>query len=107
VPDDGVQVVDLLRVGVVAKQVEPVERVRILADPAARHVEAADREVMPAHRVRKPGEESPVLVPLEPVHQHHQRARILRRVDVPAQRKAFGGGDGEVHVKAGDLLSKH
>src|SRR5438445_656267 len=44
--NDVEQVIELYRIGVVGEEIEPLERLRILADPAARHVEAADRRAL-------------------------------------------------------------
>src|SRR5882757_1677621 len=89
VAHDLVQVGDLLRVRILGEEIEALERLRILADPAARHVEAADGKAMREERLAEPGEKSPILEALEPVHEHDERLRFRRRVKIAADGEAF------------------
>src|SRR5688500_19135574 len=51
------QVGDLGRVGVTREEIEPIERLRILADPRPRHVEPADRQPVPREPLGEPRSE--------------------------------------------------
>src|SRR5687768_16711695 len=87
---------DLRRVCVAGKEIEPVERLQALPDPAAGHVETADREVMARQMFSEPGKESPILETLPSVRDHDQRARRLRDVQVSPNRKVFDRWNREI-----------
>ena len=91
------QVGELDRVGVVREEIEAIERVGILADAAARHVEAAHRGALAAEVVRQPWEESPVLESLESVDDDDEHARVIRNVEIPANGQPFAGVERELH----------
>src|SRR5207302_5381946 len=85
------------RIRVVGEEIEAIERLRILIDPAARHVEAADCEAMIAEHLAEPGKEAPVLESLEAVHDHGKRLRPRRNVEIAADGKVLVAEDGELH----------
>jgi hypothetical protein len=79
------------------EQIETAEGLGILADAAPRHVEPADRETVLQQPLRGPRKKAPVLEALEAVHDHHERARIVRGFEVAADQQAFVGFDRELH----------
>src|SRR5687767_9311497 len=106
VEDRGAEVGELNRERIAGEKIETLERLRVVTDPRARHVEAADREAVPRQMLREPREKSPVLESLETVNDDHQRARILRHVEIPPDGKAFIGVDREIHRLPGHPVAR-
>jgi len=80
---------ELDRVGVAGEEIEPVERIGLLADAASRHVEAADGEAGVAEVFGEPGKESPVLESLPAVNDDDERTRMPRRIEVAPDGQAL------------------
>src|SRR5260221_1268001 len=95
--DDSPEVGELRGVRARGEEVEAVERVRRLADPAPRHVEAAHADLLVTKRLGQPRKEAPVLEPFESMDEHDERTRMLRHVQVAPDRQILFGTDREVH----------